>query len=256
MTENLLKFGEPNSKLKKLAKKLKLKLKTFSLPSGWTCPGAKDCKSRADRKTGKIKDGKHCQFRCFQASAEAVYPSLRKMVWHNMDLLDAINKDHKNCGFDYKWEAMADLIERSLPKADIYRVHVGGDFFNRHYLIAWMQVAKRFPERIFYAYTKSLHLFYSNDGLRPVWTVPSNMRFTASRGGFYDWLITEHGLKCAEVVFSEEEADAQELEIDHDDEHAAFGKESFALLLHGVQPKGSAASQALSEIKRSVKRAV
>ena len=35
---NLLKFGEPNAKLKKLAKKLKLKLKTFSLPAGHTCP--------------------------------------------------------------------------------------------------------------------------------------------------------------------------------------------------------------------------
>ena len=71
MKSNLLKFGEPNAKLKKLAKKLRLKLKTFSLPSGWTCPGAKDCHSRADRDTGKIKDGKHTEFRCFQASAEA-----------------------------------------------------------------------------------------------------------------------------------------------------------------------------------------
>ena len=56
---DLLKFGEPNSKLKKLTKKLKLKLKTFSLPSGWTCPGAKECHSRADRETVKIKAGKH-----------------------------------------------------------------------------------------------------------------------------------------------------------------------------------------------------
>ena len=248
---NLLKFGQPNSKLKKLAKKLKLKLATFSLPSGWTCPGAKDCHSRADRKTGKIKDGKHCLFRCFQASAEAVYPSLRKMVWHNLDLLNAILKDDK---IERKWEAMADLIDRSLPKADIYRVHVGGDFFNYNYLVAWTVVARRYPERIFYAYTKSLHLFYGKDGLTGQHEVPSNMRFTASRGGFHDWLITEHDLKCAEVVFSEEEADAQQLEIDHDDEHAAFGKESFALLLHGVQPKGSGASKALSEIKRRAKQ--
>jgi hypothetical protein len=173
------------------------------------------------------------------------------MVWHNLDLLNAILKDDK---IERKWEAMANLIDRSLPKADIYRVHVGGDFFNYNYLVAWTVVARRYPERIFYAYTKSLHLFYSKDGSTGQHEVPSNMRFTASRGGFHDWLITEHDLKCAEVVFSEEEADAQQLEIDHDDEHAAFGRESFALLLHGVQPKGSGASQALSEIKRRAKQ--
>ena len=77
-----LKFGNPNAKLKQLTKKLKLKLSTFSLPSGHTCPGALDCLSKADRDTGKITDGKHTEFRCFQASAEAVYPSLRNaMIW-------------------------------------------------------------------------------------------------------------------------------------------------------------------------------
>ena len=146
MKTALLKFGLPNSKLKKLAKKLKLKLKTFSLPSGWTCGGAKECFSRADRETGKIKDGKHTKFRCFQASAEALYPSLRKMVWHNMDLIDNIIRDHKK---ECKWEPIADLICESLPKADIYRVHVGGDYFNYDYMIAWCEVARRYPDRIF-----------------------------------------------------------------------------------------------------------
>ena len=244
MKTNQLKFGDPNAKLKKLAKKLKLKLKTFSLPSGWTCPGAKECHSRADRETGKIKDGKHTEFRCFQASAEAVYPSLRKAVWHNMDLIDAILKDHK---IENKWYAIAELICDSLPKADIYRVHVGGDYFNYNYLVAWSQVAKRFPDRIFYSYTKSVHLWEKLHGLAP------NLILTASRGGHFDSKIEENAFKCAEVVFSEQEAIDKGLEIDHDDEHAAFGKSSFALLLHGVQPKGSRASKALSEIKRKAK---
>jgi len=249
---NLLKFGEPNAKLKKLAKKLKLKLKTFSLPSGWTCGGAKECFSRADRETGKIKDGKHTKFRCFQASAEAVYPSLRKAVWHNMDLLDAILKNHKQ---ECKWEPIADLICESLPKADIYRVHVGGDYFNYDYMIAWCEVARRHPDRIFYSYTKSLHLWTlfpsCTDGTRA--GIPSNLILTASRGGHYDSKIEENAFKCAEVVFSEQEAINKGLEIDDDDEHAAFGKSSFALLLHGVQPKGSKASKALSAIKKKKK---
>lgn len=82
-----LKFGTPNAKLKKMTKELGLRLVTFTLPAGYTCPGAKDCLSRADRKTGKVKDGKHTKFRCFMASAEARSPSLRNLVWHNLELI-------------------------------------------------------------------------------------------------------------------------------------------------------------------------
>ena len=40
------------------------------------------------------------------------------------------------------------------------------------------------------------------------------------------------------------------LEIDHDDTHAYKGDVSFALLIHGSQPKGSEASNALQELKK------
>ena len=242
MKDKLLKFGEPNAKLKKLVKKLGLKLKTFTLPAGHTCPAAKDCLSRADRETGKIQDGPDTQFRCFAASAEATYPSLRQMVWSNFELVRAALKN----GAD----SCADLIEKSLPKKfDIMRVHVGGDYFSREYLMAWIEVAKRNPSKVFYSYSKSLHLFKQ-------FALPENLVLTASRGGKYDDLIDLHGWKEAVVVYSEKEADELGLEIDHNDSHAAFGKESFALLIHGTQPKGSAASQALQAIKRKAKEAV
>lgn len=242
MKDKLLKFGEPNAKLKKLVKKLGLKLKTFTLPAGHTCPAAKDCLSRADRETGKIQDGPDTQFRCFAASAEATYPSLRQMVWSNFELVRAALKN----GAD----SCADLIEKSLPKKfDIMRVHVGGDYFNAKYLQAWIEVAKRNPDKVFYSYSKSLHLFKQ-------FALPENLVLTASRGGKYDDLIDLHGWKEAVVVYSEKEADKLGLEIDHNDSHAAFGKESFALLIHGTQPKGSAASQALQAIKRKAKEAV
>ena len=235
----LLKFGEPNAKLKALTKKLKVKLKTFSLPSGWTCPGAKDCLSKANRETGKIQDGPDTEFRCFQASAEAVYPSLRKAVWHNFDLIKAALKD----GAD----AVADLICESLPKKfDVLRVHVGGDYFSKVYLQAWVIVATRYPDKIFYSYSKSLHFFA--DVARP-----DNLVLTASRGGKFDELIDLNGWKEAVVVFSEQEAIDKGLEIDHDDSHAAFGANSFALLLHGTQPKGSEASVALSALRKAGK---
>ena len=82
------------------------------------------------------------------------------------------------------------------------------------------------------------------------YSIPSNFVLTASYGGKHDAMIVEHGLKYAEGVYSEEQADALGFEIDHDDYHAAFGTKSFALLIHGTQPKGSMASQALQELKR------
>ena len=245
---NLLKFGEPNAKLKKLAKKLKLKLKTFSLPAGHTCPGAKDCLSKANRETGKITDGPDTVFRCFAASAEAVYPSLRKAVWHNFDL---IKKSLLN-SWRYKLnkvEQLKKLILDSLPVCDIVRVHVGGDYFSKEYLEAWIEVAKAKPDVIFYSYSKSLKFMAE-------YALPENLILTASRGGRHDDLIDLHGWKEAVVVYSEQEAIDKGLDIDHDDEHAAFGQDDFALLIHGTQPKGSAASQALQVIKKANKLAL
>jgi len=241
--DNLLRFGNPNSKLKKLIKKLGLTLKTFTLPAGHTCPGAKDCLSRANRETGKIKDGPDTEFRCFAASAEATYPSLRNMVWHNFELLRAALIQDEKAGFENSPHT-ADLIHKSLPKKfDIMRVHVGGDYFTKEYLQAWIEVARRNPDKIFYSYSKSLHLFRQ-------FALPENLVLTASRGGKYDELIDLHGWKEALVVYSEAEAEEKGLEIDHDDTHAAFGKENFALLIHGTQPKGSTASAALSAINK------
>ena len=85
--------------------------------------------------------------------------------------------------------------------------------------------------------------------------MPENLVLTASRGGKYDDLIDLHAWKEAVVVYSEKEAKDKGLEIDHDDTHAAFGKDNFALLIHGTQPKGSAASEALKQIKKLAKSA-
>ena len=243
-----LKFGEPNSKLKKMLKKMRLILKTFTLPAGWSCPAAQDCLSKADRETGKIQDGPDTEFRCFAASAEATYPSLRNMVWHNFELLKEALKLDAQAGFE-NMPHTSDLIHKSLPKKfDIMRVHVGGDYFSKKYLQAWIEVAKKNPDKIFYSYSKSLHFFKQ-------FALPENLVLTASRGGKYDDLIDLHGWKEALVVYSEQEAEEKGLEIDHDDTHAAFGEKNFALLIHGTQPAGSAARIALQKIKLDKKLA-
>jgi len=235
--ENELTFSNANAKLVAMAKRLGKIIKSFTLPSGWTCPAAKDCLSKAHRETGKITDGPDTVFRCFAASSESQYKNTRAMVWRNFDAIRSVGGGVSE---------LADLLQTQLPKKfDILRVHVGGDFFNQKYFDAWMEVARRMPEKHFYAYTKSLNFWVAR-----IDSIPSNFPLTASYGGKHDALIVEHGLKYAEVVYSEEEAAAQQMEIDHDDYHAAFGTKSFALLIHGTQPKGSMASQALQELKR------
>lgn len=228
----LLKFQQGNAKLGK-------NIFTFSLPAGHACPFANECLSKADKLTGKLTDGPNTQFRCFAASAEAVYPNVRIARWHNFDLLKKLNS-----------VKATDLILASLPKkANIVRIHVSGDFFNESYFLAWLQVAKLKPEVLFYAYTKSL-IYWVNY----IKDIPTNLVLNASEGGKLDAQISEHGLKFAKVVYSPEQAEELGLLIDHTDEAAYKTKESFALLIHGQQPKGSKASQSIKDLKaRNIK---
>jgi len=227
-----LKFSKGNSKLGN-------HIQTISLLSGWSCPFAHDCLSKAvlNEKTGKrtIQDGKHTQFRCFSASQEALYTGTYNQRKHNFDLVK--NKETNE---------MVELIKRSIPKnTQIIRIHVGGDFFNQKYFDAWLQVSKDIPGILFYAYTKALPFWIAR-----IDEIPTNFKLNASKGGRRDELIKEHNLKEAIVVFSEEEAKNLGLEIDHDDTHAYKQNESFALLIHGSQPKGSDAGEALKKLKK------
>jgi hypothetical protein len=139
-------------------------------------------------------------------------------------------------------EEMSEMILASLPDTTIIRIHVSGDFFNEAYFGAWVDVAIARPDIKFYAYTKSINLWHRLASL-----IPSNLILTASEVGRYDAEIGT--FKRAKVVFTEEQAAALGLSIDHDDSHAYDGNESFALLLHGTQAKGTVAAKALSALK-------
>ena len=216
--------------------KLASHIHTFSLPAGFSCPGAHLCLSKADPTSGKITDGPAQEFRCYAASQECAYPSARKARWHNYNLLvNAATKDN-----------MVKLILGSLPdNLKVLRLHVSGDFFSQAYFDAWAQVAVINHKVTFYAYTKSLNYWTTS-----LTSIPDNMPLVASRGGKFDHLIDRFSLKEAVVVFSPEEAQEKGLEIDHDDSHAYDkNKSSFALLLHGQQRSGSKAAEAIKELK-------
>ena len=268
----LLSFGNGNSKLKALRKAAaaelnvpvsRVRILPLTLPAGWSCPGADECLAFADPVTGKIWDSPELKFRCFEASAER-YENVRQQNWHNFNLVRSTSNSHETAG----------LILRSLKEATkkfksddvvIVRIHVGGDFYSEEYFKGWARALRAtevwdMPKIIGYAYTKSIHHLRQLDI-----KIPKNFVLTASEGGRFDHLIPEtsvairsydidgqiqsEGLKVAKVVFSPEQAQSEGLEIDHDDSHAVFGKESFGLLIHGTQPKGSQSAKALSSLK-------
>ena len=246
----MLKFSKANAKIEalkdvpELATYLEGKRKVYSLDllSGYSCPFAEKCLSKAVLIDGKrkIKDGPKTEFRCFSASQEVQYTNVYNLRKGNFDAMKAIKNR----------SGMVKLLNDNLPKnAGIVRIHVAGDFFNEKYFHAWCLLAAINPSVLFYAYTKSLRYWIDNQKL-----IPDNLILTASRGGREDHLIDEHNLRETVVVYSEQEAEKMNLAIDHDDSHAAIPSKknnSFALLIHGTQPKGTEAATALKILKKN-----
>lgn len=244
----MLRFSNANTKIVRLYGVSSLevflgcnrKIYSFDLLSGWSCPFAKDCLSKVHVIDGKKKvvDSPTTKFRCFSASQEALYPPVYKMRKNNFDTLRAC-KDT---------ESMVELLQSAMPKdLGVCRIHVAGDFFNQNYFDAWVTVAENNPDRLFYAYTKSIKYWLEYKYLT------DNMILTASLGGRDDELIAENNLRTARVVLSEKEAKTKGLEIDTNEVHAANPSrkdESFALLIHGIQPKGTKYAKAVYEIKK------
>jgi|TARA_B100000085_G_scaffold222099_1_gene207127 hypothetical protein len=245
-----MKFSKANAKIEALANhptlskylEGKRKVYSFDLLSGYSCPFAEKCLSKAVLTDGKrkIKDGPKNQFRCFSASQEVQYTNVYNSRKANFDALRNMETS----------DQMRDAIQAVMPKnVGIVRIHVAGDFFNAKYFNAWLKIADQNPDVLFYAYTKSLKFW-----LHTTHEIPYNMVLTASRGGRDDNLISEYNLRESVVVYSEAEAAKLGLEIDHDDSHAADPTNrhrDFALLIHGTQPKGSEAAEALKQLKRN-----
>ncbi len=232
----LLKFSNENKKLKKLAlevykqKGIYPNVYSMSIPSGRhdTCPYADKCKAYVGKNGKLIRDDDYIDYRCYSASMEALFPIQLKQRDYNFDLLKACNNDVQE---------LTNLINASIPiEAHIIRIHVGGDFYNQPYFDAWLNVSMLNRNRRFYAYTKSLPFWVNRLSSINIGNYP-NLELIASRGGKKDKLIDEYELKEAIVVYKEKEAKDKGLEIDYTDYLACYEKESFALLIHGVQPK-------------------
>ena len=236
----ILKMSKGNAKLSK-------DTLILSISAGLTCPGSNACKAWVTLKDDKrvLNRGNESLFTCFAASEELRYPNVFKSRKYNYDLINSyvLKNDLKG---------LTNLINRSIQanRKNItkVRIHESGDFFNIIYLKAWLNVAKLNKDIKFYCYSKSLKFFLEV-------LLPNNFYLTASYGGRYDYLIDQgYFTKYSKVVFSEDEAIRLGLKIDKDDS-LCFGNKPFALLLHGLQEKGSEAGEALKLINKNKKLA-
>ena len=186
---------------------------SWNLPAGITCPGARECLAKANRKTGKLTKGPHNKFTCYAAVTER-FPSVRDRVWTNLEAVKGQSP-----------EDVAETLECMPKNAKRVRPHTDGDFFTQDYFDGWLLFIERHPDVHFWAFTKSIPFW-----LNRIDRIPGNLVLTASYGGDHDDLIEPNGLKSALVVYSQAEADHLGLVIDTDDRLAAYGTESFALL--------------------------
>ncbi|MCP3697552.1 MAG: hypothetical protein GY920_03155 [Aliivibrio sp.] len=152
----------------------------YNLPVGHSCPFAKLCLVKVDKKTGKFEN-KSSNYKCYAAAAER-FPGVRNSRWTNFE------------------NAKNSIVPHPPKLAKSIRVHGSGDFFSQSYFDCWIDIALQNPEKEFWAYTKSLKYW-----VRRITEIPDNLVLTASVGGTDDYLISDHNLKHVVVVASDKD---------------------------------------------------
>ena len=118
------------------------------------------------------------------------------------------------------------ITEIRKKKANRIRIHDSGDFYSFKYFKKWMEIAKKCPDVLFYAYTKSLPIV--NLTIKPI-----NLKIIQSYGGKLDHLIDTS--KPHAVIFDSKQdlLDAGYLDASKDDTIAAkIGNIKIGLVKH------------------------
>jgi hypothetical protein len=133
---------------------------TFGLPAGkaYSCPGATSV----------------CESVCYAGKLEKVFPTVKKNLLHNWELL-------KNADHDTMEALLTEMIEEFIVDCErrnakmLFRIHWDGDFFSDEYAFAWKHVILNHPNVQFWVYTRvksaavmlkdidNLSLYYSTD---------------------------------------------------------------------------------------------
>jgi hypothetical protein len=133
---------------------------TFGLPAGkaYSCPGATSV----------------CESVCYAGKLEKVFPTVKKNLLHNWELLkDADHDTMEALLSEMINDFRNDCVKRNAKM--LFRIHWDGDFFNDEYAFAWKHVILNNPDIQFWVYTRvksaavmlkgidNLSLYYSTD---------------------------------------------------------------------------------------------
>ena len=197
-----------NSKLKKSGEKHGLKFASFGTPAASTCPGADACKAG-----------------CYALSGSYLWAPVVAARKRNFEA----TKDSGQFVSKMAGEIAA-LDSKCRDKVLAIRIHDSGDFYSRAYLESWLRIINQFPHVIFYAYTKSVHLFDW------VGELPDNFRVVFSLGGKFDHMVKRDKMSHARVFESVEALIAAGyVDASEDDAVAIFGGRNIGLVYHGAK---------------------
>jgi hypothetical protein len=220
-------FSLGNTKLLDCAAKYKLRLASFDLPAGHTCPMALLCHSRAVvNSDGKAVIVDYGEFRCYAASTEVLWKNVRNVRNVNLELSKSDN--------------FIDTINSEIARLGLtsIRIHSSGDFYSYGYMMKWIEIARLNPDVQFWGYTK-MGTFLK------ILNAESNMNFVYSMGGMLDAYAVKNNLPICRVVNDEQQAQELGLPVactaDHKSNDYEFiqSQKSFALVIHGMQKAGS-----------------
>ena len=122
----------------------------FGIPAGISCPGATNFCSRV----------------CYAKKQERMpyLKSLRTLLTDNYNALKDASSDEMYLMLDTLIEQfVTQSNRRSIDKK--FRIHWDGDFFSYEYAVAWARVIHKYPDVIFWAYTRSFDYVPALKGL-------------------------------------------------------------------------------------------
>lgn len=196
-----LKWSFGNEKL------AKLDTVSFNLPAFLARDGFKVCPMAGA-----------CATLCYARQGRYIMPSVQDAREHNLAIV-------RGPMADFVRMAIADLAG---IKNKIVRVHDSGDFFSQDYLSAWFAIASAYPNKKFYAYTKSLHLDRETGR-------PANFQIVQSMGGIMDSAI-DTGKSHARIFATHADRKrAGYVDGNVNDGPAIAGKRAIGLVYHGTR---------------------
>jgi|TARA_R100000152_G_C6705317_1_gene134025 hypothetical protein len=229
----MLKISDGNSKLRKTSGKVKAHLAehgslagftprpkayrvvSFNLPAGGyevdnksyiTCPGADACLAL-----------------CYARQGTFLFKGSKRVRIDNHQLLLTTHVTH---GLQGVIDILDEAVKSVSKTVAVIRLHDSGDFFKKWYVQAWVEVIKRHPNILFYAYTKSFPMFKGID-------LPSNFRVTYSFGGKWDKKIDGPNSRIFPTL--DDRIKAGYVDGNDSDMPAILGEHNIGLVYHGVK---------------------